>query len=453
MAIEEQVLREISENVQRVGNSSESFRTTANRQNSNIQKIVKDISEMFKSQSVAAGELSSSIDGLQNQMAQTTDKTDAVASSLERTINVQNSMLGELKGIGQGIDNLSNMIMMLMQNNNSSFGGGGGGGGVATSLLKALAGTAGLGVGAGALASIFGANYTQNDSTNSTNNNNQTGTQSQQGVTTEIDSLVAAIKKRESGGEAAFGRDPYKAVARGPDGKPLEGATASGAYQFIDSTWKDAAAMAGVSTEQYPRALNAPPEVQDRVAKQYINYLREEKAKGDASLVPVLFKAGANTDLNNISPTNRAYQQDVMSNVQSQQTAQQPTANSSPGTSNDYAKFLMDRAQGGVNAEKLNPSFAAKLTKAIQEAEQVTGEKIQITSGFRSAEQQAQLYANYIGKAYSITEGCKICNDEKIKLEEDVNNDNYDSMVFLWNFERFDASVKNKSHIIHIISF
>jgi uncharacterized protein YcbK (DUF882 family) len=159
--------------------------------------------------------------------------------------------------------------------------------------------------------------------------------------------------------------------------------------------------MAGVSTEQYPRALNAPPEVQDRVAKQYINYLREEKAKGDASLVPVLFKAGANTDLNNISPTNRAYQQDVMSNVQSQQTAQQPTANSSPGTSNDYAKFLMDRAQGGVNAEKLNPSFAAKLTKAIQEAEQVTGEKIQITSGFRSAEQQAQLYANYIGKAYN----------------------------------------------------
>jgi hypothetical protein len=32
---------------------------------------------------------------------------------------------------------------------------------------------------------------------------------------------------------------------------------------------------------------------------------------------------------------------------------------------------------------------------------------------------------NYIGKAYSIEEGCKICNDEKIKLVEDINNENY----------------------------
>ena len=36
---------------------------------------------------------------------------------------------------------------------------------------------------------------------------------------------------------------------------------------------------------------------------------------------------------------------------------------------------------------------------------------------------------NYIGKAYSIEEGCKICNDEKIKLVEDVNNENYVSFI------------------------
>jgi len=38
---------------------------------------------------------------------------------------------------------------------------------------------------------------------------------------------------------------------------------------------------------------------------------------------------------------------------------------------------------------------------AIQEAEQETGEKVTLSSGFRTSEEQAQQYANYIGKAYS----------------------------------------------------
>jgi hypothetical protein len=384
MAIEEQVLREISENVQRVGDSSESFRTTANRQNSNIQKIVKDISEMFRAQSATASELSSSIDGLQNQMAQATDKTDAVASSLEQTIQVQNSMLGELKGIGKGIDSLSNMILMMMQNNSGY--GGGGGGGTATSLLKALATTAGLGVGAGALASIFGSNYIQN---NSTNNNNQTASPmggSEPGGT-QTANIMAALRQQESGSV----QGDYK--AQNPE------STASGAYGFTDPTWKDATAAAGIGQE-YAKAKDAPQMVQDQVAQKRVEYLLN-KVGGDVNQIPVIWHGGE-TRANDPSMVNAADEKYRTEWIQKyQQISQQSTTNSLPGTSNDYAQFLMSRAQGGVDAEKLNPSFAAKLTRAIQEAEQVTGEKIQITSGVRSAEQQAQLYANYIGQAYN----------------------------------------------------
>lgn len=42
--------------------------------------------------------------------------------------------------------------------------------------------------------------------------------------------------------------------------------SASGAYQFIDSTWRHYARRALVDTATYPRAITAPPHVQDTVA-------------------------------------------------------------------------------------------------------------------------------------------------------------------------------------------
>ena len=41
--------------------------------------------------------------------------------------------------------------------------------------------------------------------------------------------------------------------------------SASGAYQFIDGTWRRMTAAAGIGTE-YARAVHAPPFVQDAVA-------------------------------------------------------------------------------------------------------------------------------------------------------------------------------------------
>jgi hypothetical protein len=60
-------------------------------------------------------------------------------------------------------------------------------------------------------------------------------------------SVLAQIQQHESGGD-------YTAV------NPKSGA--SGAYQFLDSTWRQVAQKTGVGT-QYASAADAPPSVQD----------------------------------------------------------------------------------------------------------------------------------------------------------------------------------------------
>ena len=89
------------------------------------------------------------------------------------------------------------------------------------------------------------------------------------------DQVLATIRQRESGGN-------YKAEAKG--------SSASGAYQFIDSTWQAQAAAAGIGTE-YSHAADAPPEVQDAVAKHYVNTILNENGN-DVSVVPLVWYTG-----------------------------------------------------------------------------------------------------------------------------------------------------------------
>lgn len=63
--------------------------------------------------------------------------------------------------------------------------------------------------------------------------------------------ILDTIRTLESGGN-------YTARA--------ERASAAGAYQYITTTWRHWAERAGVSTDDYPTADTAPPDVQDRVA-------------------------------------------------------------------------------------------------------------------------------------------------------------------------------------------
>jgi hypothetical protein len=87
--------------------------------------------------------------------------------------------------------------------------------------------------------------------------------------------ILDTIKKRESGGN-------YQAQAKG--------SSASGAYQFIDSTWQAQTKKAGIGTE-YKSAKDAPKEIQDAIAKQMVEDILKQ-AKGDVSKVPLAWYTG-----------------------------------------------------------------------------------------------------------------------------------------------------------------
>lgn len=87
--------------------------------------------------------------------------------------------------------------------------------------------------------------------------------------------ILDTIKKRESGGN-------YQAQARG--------SSASGAYQFIDSTWQSLTKKYGIGTE-FSRAVMAPAQIQDQIADKYVSEILS-KNNNDVSKVPLVWYTG-----------------------------------------------------------------------------------------------------------------------------------------------------------------
>ena len=84
----------------------------------------------------------------------------------------------------------------------------------------------------------------------------------------EVQTILATIRRLESG-------DDYTAQAAG--------STASGAYQFIDSTWGN--------FQGYARAADAPPEVQDAKAAEMVQHTLDTN-EGNVATVPVIWYIG-----------------------------------------------------------------------------------------------------------------------------------------------------------------
>ncbi len=87
-------------------------------------------------------------------------------------------------------------------------------------------------------------------------------------IPADLGPILATIRQMESGGD-------YTAQAKG--------STASGAYQFIDSTW---GGYGG-----YRRALDAPPPVQDAKAVEMVTAILARNG-GDVSAIPVTWYIG-----------------------------------------------------------------------------------------------------------------------------------------------------------------
>jgi len=89
-------------------------------------------------------------------------------------------------------------------------------------------------------------------------------------ISADAKQIMAAIRTHESGGN-------YQIAS--------PGSTASGAYQFLDSSWKELSKKYGIGTE-YKRAKDAPREVQDAVAAKFV----EEILKANNNDVRAVFK-------------------------------------------------------------------------------------------------------------------------------------------------------------------
>ena len=149
-------------------------------------------------------------------------------------------------------------------------------------------------------------------------------------IPANIEKILATIRTKESGGD-------YGAQARG--------STASGAYQFIDSTWNSVTGKYGIGQE-YRRAKDAPPAVQDAVAAAYVQDILRNNGN-DVSKVPLVWYTGnaaGNISASAIAANNgltpQAYQADWMSIYNGGQYS--PSSNSRGG----FAGSLMDVAAG-----------------------------------------------------------------------------------------------------------
>jgi hypothetical protein len=85
-----------------------------------------------------------------------------------------------------------------------------------------------------------------------------------QATPTNRDAMINNIMRTIRGGESG-GKYGITSFAEG------KGSTASGGYQFADATWQEQARKLGGEATKYKRAKDAPREIQDAVAKNYVS--------------------------------------------------------------------------------------------------------------------------------------------------------------------------------------
>lgn len=178
-------------------------------------------------------------------------------------------------------------------------------------------------------------------------------------ISSDTDRILDTIRRRESGGN-------YSAQAKG--------STASGAYQFIDSTWQAQAKKAGIGTE-FKSAKMAPKEIQDAVAKSLVEDILKQ-AGGDVSKVPLAWYTG--NVQGKISPqalaannglTPEMYQQKWMNDYSKSgplagpSSGYKPTNNANPTSAGSETVVQGNKVTEEENASKQTNSLSMQLAE------------------------------------------------------------------------------------------
>lgn len=239
--------------------------------------------------------------------------------------------------------------------------------------------------------------------------------------TGEVEQILATIRQRESNNN--YSRKNSKG-------------SASGAYQFIDSTWQSLAK--GVpGAEQYQHASDAPPEVQDAVARKYVEDILR-KSGGDITAIPKVWYTGNIQGKMSSSAlaANNGYTVDKyvehwmqayqgMGGKGPSSTQAQYTGLISTQVSPIPPEMQMPTATGGnisglTFAPGVDTGISAAISDKMRVLQNAFGKKLTITSGFRSPERNAKVggaknSAHMRGNAVDVsTAGMSM--DDKIKL-------------------------------------
>lgn len=268
--MEEDILQQIVYSIQsglsQVKEESHEFRLEAERQNFAISKFMSDLSgKFFATQNKQQSDLNDSMDEVERQSAATNQNINELQSITQESVSLLSQISMQMKEVASGIGSLVQLFQQNSGQSQFSFGGAVGQG--LGALVGGAAATAAVGVG---LNTLLSSGVEASGSFSS-------GEISGEPVSGSVADILKTIRTRESNGDYTT---PNKAGA----------SSASGAYQFIDSTWQSLTKKYGIG-EEYSRAMEAPPNIQDAIAAKYVEDILA-RHNNDVSWVPREWFAG-----------------------------------------------------------------------------------------------------------------------------------------------------------------
>ena len=195
-----------------------------------------------------------------------------------------------------------------------------------------------------------------------------------------VEQALDAIRQRESGG-----RNVNTEIA-GADGKPAS--SASGYYQIIDSTWQDGAKLAGVDVAKYPRAIDAPEDVQRSVARAIYQrdgatpWAASAPGRGVAGRIPGAFDVAGQA----AAPSPAAAPALLPNGLKPEQDRQMQVLRTTRGVTSEELLAAQERFRASNRIEAADARVAAH--QAAEDARQAANDKAIADERARKAAQE-----------------------------------------------------------------